>query len=111
MPVALQQLWVALEYPRAFGIHLVGVLTSPGLHRRTEVDIRGSVAMPSDVVLTAGSSSSLGIGFSCCVRFVSSASQAVALRQISSSVAIGSWTFAHDRIWPPAVVAMVTHTF
>ena len=66
-----------------------------------EVDIRGSVAMPSDVVLTAGSSSSLGICFCCCVRFVSSASQAVALRQISSSVAIGSWTFAHDRIWPP----------
>ena len=49
VPVALQQRWVALEYPRAFGVHLVGVLTSPGLHRRTEVDIRGSVAMPSDV--------------------------------------------------------------
>ena len=59
-----------------------------GPHRRTEVDIRGSVAMPSEIVLTADFSSSLGIGFCCCVRFLSSASQAVAVRQILSSVAM-----------------------
>ena len=38
-------------------------MARPRVKRGTEVEKRGSVAMPSEAVLTAGSSSSLGIIF------------------------------------------------
>ena len=40
------------------------------------------VAIPTEALFAAGSSAALGINFCCCVRFLSSASQAVAVRQI-----------------------------
>ena len=49
---------------------------------------RGSVAMPTGAFIAAGSSASLGIIFCCWFRFLWSASQALAVRQILSSMAM-----------------------
>ena len=88
MLVVPRQLWLAREYLLAFGIHLVGVRTSFGLiaepRRRTVV----LVAIPTEALFAAGSLAALGITFCCCFGFLSSVSQAVAARQILSSVAM-----------------------
>ena len=64
--------------------------TSTWLSSPNRGGYRGSVAIPTEAFIAAGSSAALGIIFCCCVGFLSSASQAVAARQILSSVAMGS---------------------
>ena len=81
MPVVRQWLWLVADEPIAHRQRLLFQQLQLGFHRRTEVEKRGSVAMPSEAVLTAGSSAALGIIFCCGVRFLSSASQAVVVRQ------------------------------
>ena len=88
MPVAPRQLWMALEYHLAPELHLVGVRTSLGGQAENRGEKRGSVAMPTEAFIAAGSSASLGIIFCCWFRFLWSASQALAVRQILSSVAM-----------------------
>ena len=63
MPVVRQWLWLVADEPIAHRQRLLFQQLQLGFHRRTEVEKRGSVSMPSEAVLTAGSSSSLGIIF------------------------------------------------
>ena len=88
MLVVPRQLWLALEYQSTPEHHLVDVRTSFGLiaepRRRTVV----LVAIPTEALFAAGSLAALGITFCCCFGFLSSVSQAVAARQILSSVAM-----------------------
>ena len=62
--------------------------TSTWLQAENRGEKRGSVAMPTEAFIAAGSSASLGIIFCCWFRFLWSASQALAVRQILSSVAM-----------------------
>ena len=88
MPVVRQWLWLVADEPIAHRQRLLFQELQLGFHRRIEVEKRGSVAIPTEAFIAAGSSAALGIIFCCCVGFLSSASQAVAVRQILSSVAM-----------------------